>query len=151
MCLCKQTGRMFESLVWKTVLNDCFTQALSAWFSWCVSQLLAPRLLSIAQMLPRSFRGKSNESFRQSVHNRLGSDLRLSDADWNNSGFKIQNYLALEPGSWDLTLAKRIQALAALRIQSLRPRGLCADMGLQNPSPTDARKSFFKTHSPLPS
>lgn len=57
MCLCKQTGRMFESLVWKTVLSDCFTQALSAWFSRCFSQLLGPRLLSITQMLPWSLEG----------------------------------------------------------------------------------------------
>lgn len=36
----------------------CFTQPPSAQLSWCVSQLLAPRLLSIVQMLPWSWEGK---------------------------------------------------------------------------------------------
>lgn len=56
----KQVGWLrpwFENQSLMTVLL-CFTKALSAWFSWCVSQLLGPRLLSIVQMLPWSWEGK---------------------------------------------------------------------------------------------
>lgn len=145
MCSCKQTGRMFQSLVWKRVLSNCFTQAPSAWLSWCISQLLAPRLLSTAQMLPRKREGK-RESFRQTIHNRLGSDLRLTDANWNNSsGFNIQNYLALEQGCWDLTLAERVQSLGALRIQKLRLRRPCAAMDCRIPLSQMPEKVFFRS------
>lgn len=59
------------------------------------------------------------------------------------TGFKTQDYLALEPGSWELALARRIQPSRALRIWILGVREFCSATGLQNLPPTAARKSFL--------
>lgn len=120
---------MVEALVWKPVLNDYaavfHTATLSSAFMMRFTASGSKIIINSPDAASK-LRGKSNESFRQTVHNRPGPGLRLTDANWNNStAYKIENYLALEPGSWVLTLAKRAQSPAELMIQILRLWGPC--------------------------
>lgn len=146
VCLCRQTGGMVEALDWKPVLNDC----AAVFHLGTLSSVFMMRFTASGSKIvinspdaASELRGKNNESFRQTIHNRPGSDLSLTVANWNNStGFKIPNYLASEPGSWALMLAKRIQSLGALKIQSPGPGGPCSTTGLQSPSPTAASTKF---------
>lgn len=64
----------------------CFTQALPAWFSWCCSQLLAPRFFINSPDAALKLKGKSNEYFRHTVHNSPGSDLGLTSGNYLEPG-----------------------------------------------------------------
>lgn len=92
-----------EALVWKLVLNDCAAVLHSGTPSLVFMMLFtASGSKTFINSLDAALKlkGKSNESFRQTVHSRPGSDLGLADGNGSNStGLKNHNNLALETGN----------------------------------------------------